>query len=47
MAGGTGLGLSYSKKVIESMGGRITVKSSPGSGSEFRITLPLPENRSN
>jgi two-component system, NtrC family, sensor kinase len=44
---GTGLGLSISYNIIEKMGGRLTVKSSPGSGSAFKVTLPvvLPEKK--
>ncbi len=38
---GTGLGLSVSYGIIKSLGGRIEVKSSPGKGSVFTITLPL------
>jgi signal transduction histidine kinase len=37
---GTGLGLYISRTQIERLGGHIEVKSRPGEGSTFRITLP-------
>jgi PAS domain S-box-containing protein len=41
--GGTGLGLAISKNLTELLGGEIGVISSPGSGAEFWITLPVEE----
>jgi signal transduction histidine kinase len=37
---GAGLGLSLVKRIVEAHGGRIAVSSTPGSGSEFTVTLP-------
>ena len=38
---GTGLGLAISRRIIEGLGGTITVTSRPGHGTDVRIELPL------
>jgi len=39
--GGTGLGLTIAKRLVDGMGGRIDFESEVGRGTTFRVTLPL------
>jgi signal transduction histidine kinase len=38
--GGTGLGLALTRRIVEAQGGRVGVRSQPGSGSTFWARLP-------
>jgi signal transduction histidine kinase len=43
---GSGLGLPIAKRIVESHGGRIHVRSTVGSGTEVDVTLPIGRDRS-
>jgi PAS domain S-box-containing protein len=44
-AGGTGLGLWISRRIVEGFGGTLQVESAAGEGSIFRVTLPSARPR--
>ena len=41
--GGTGLGMTITKEIIELMGGTITLRSESGKGTVFALTLPIED----
>ena len=43
---GAGLGLSLVQRIVEAHGGRITLRSAPGRGSEFTVHLPAASEES-
>lgn len=40
--GSTGLGLAICKRLVDLMGGEITVESAPGAGTRMHVSLPVP-----
>ncbi len=44
---GSGMGLSICQKIVVRHGGKISVRSTPGKGSTFIVSLPLRQSRGN
>ncbi len=40
LTGGTGIGLTIVKSIVEAHGGRVSVRSRPGEGTTFNVSLP-------
>lgn len=45
--GGTGMGLTIARQIVEAHGGKIVVVSEPGKGSRFCFTLPISNVKAN
>jgi signal transduction histidine kinase len=45
MRDGAGVGLAFCKMAVQTLGGEITVGTSPGGGAQFEFTVPLDEAR--
>ncbi|MBZ2188313.1 response regulator [Alcanivorax sp. JB21] len=45
--GGSGLGLALCQRLTQAMGGQISLRSQPGTGSCFTVTLPIPASQQN
>jgi len=43
--GGSGLGLAIAREVVRAHGGELSLASSTGAGTVFRLTLPAPATR--
>ena len=43
--GGSGLGLAIARELVRAHGGELSIVSSTGAGTVFRLTLPAPETR--
>jgi signal transduction histidine kinase len=41
---GTGLGLPISLRILNQLGGRLSVRSTPGAGTTFTVTLPVEKS---
>lgn len=42
---GTGLGLAIAQRLIERLGGQLSVASQPGVGTSFKVSIPLSEEK--
>ena len=43
--GGAGVGLTLANRLVEMMGGSLSVESTPGKGSTFLVQLPIPKSK--